>query len=161
MSSDPLLKLLMAEARLNDAQLAQRLGMNEEEVKARLAEWEKEGKILGYQAVVNTNAQEGENVCAFIEVRVTPERGGGFDRMAMRIAQFDSVKSCYLCSGGFDLLVIVEGKNLLDVARFVSEKLSSLPGVLSTATHFQLKTYKENGFLFSRSPEDSRLSVSP
>ncbi len=151
----------MAEARLNDAELAERLGMNEEEVRARLAELEEAGRIVGYQAVVNTNVEEEEGVCAFIEVRVTPERSGGFDRMAMRIAQFNEVKSCYLCSGGFDLLVIVEGKNLLDVARFVSEKLSSLTGVLSTATHFQLKTYKENNFLFEKKGVEERLSVTP
>lgn len=161
MSNDPLLKLLMAEARLNNAELAARLGMSEEAVSARLKEWEKDGLIVGYQAVVNTNAEDGENVCAFIEVKVTPERGGGFDNMAMRISQFDAVKSCYLCSGGFDLLVIVEGKGLMDVAKFVSEKLSSLPGVLSTATHFQLNTYKENGFIFEQAKTDDRLIVSP
>lgn len=161
MSNDPLLKLLMAEARLNNAELAERLGTNEEDVRARLAALEAEGKIIGYQAVVNTNVHEDDNVSAFIEVKVTPERGGGFDRMAMRIAQFSAVKSCYLCSGGFDLLVIVEGKSLLDVARFVSEKLSSLPGVLSTATHFQLKTYKENNFLFETRTQEERLSVTP
>lgn len=161
MSNDPLLKLLMAEARLNNAELAERLGTNEEDVRARLAALEAEGKIIGYQAVVNTNVHEDDSVCAFIEVKVTPERSGGFDRMAMRIAQFSAVKSCYLCSGGFDLLVIVEGKNLLDVARFVSEKLSSLPGVLSTATHFQLKTYKENNFLFDTRTQEERLSVTP
>lgn len=161
MSKDPLLKLLMAEARLNNAELAERLGMSEEAVRARLSEWEDEGKIVGYQAVVNTNESSDSRVCAFIEVKVTPERGGGFDRMAMRIAQFDAVKSCYLCSGGFDLLVIVEGENLLEVARFVSEKLSSMTGVLSTATHFQLKTYKENNFLFEKTGGEDRLSVTP
>lgn len=161
MSNDPLLKLLMAEARLNNAELAERLGITEDSVRAQLAELEADGKIVGYQAVINTNVHEDDSVCAFIEVKVTPERGGGFDRMAMRIAQFSAVKSCYLCSGGFDLLVIVEGKNLLDVSRFVTEKLSSLPGVLSTATHFQLKTYKENNFLFEKKVQEERLPVAP
>ncbi len=101
------------------------------------------------------------SVSAFIEVRVTPERGGGFDRLAMRIARFDQVVSCYLASGGYDLMVVVEASDLREVARFVSEKLSSLDGVLSTATHFRLKTYKENGFLFEAEPETDRLAVTP
>ena len=100
-------------------------------------------------------------VSAFIEVKVTPERGGGFDRLAMRIARFDQVVSCYLASGGYDLMVVVEGNDLRDVASFVSEKLSSLEGVLSTATHFRLKTYKENGFLFERDTSPERLAVAP
>ena len=81
-------------------------------------------------------------------MKVTPERGGGFDRLAMRIARFDQVVSCYLASGGYDLMVVVEGSDLREVARFVSEKLSTMDGVISTATHFRLKTYKENGFIF-------------
>ena len=100
-------------------------------------------------------------VSAFIEVKLTPERGGGFDRMAMRIAKFDQVVSCYLASGGYDLLVVVEGNDLRDVASFVSNKLSTLDGVLSTATHFRLKAYKENGFIFETEEPEGRLSVSP
>ncbi len=94
-------------------------------------------------------------------MRLTPERGGGFDRLAMRIARFDQVVSCYLASGGYDLMVVVEGGDLREVARFVSEKLSSLDGVLSTATHFRLKTYKENGFLFESEASPERLAVAP
>jgi DNA-binding Lrp family transcriptional regulator len=94
-------------------------------------------------------------------VKVTPERGGGFDRLAMRIARFDQVVSCYLASGGYDLMVVVEGADLREVARFVSEKLSSLDGVISSATHFRLKTYKENGFVFDRESSTERLAVSP
>jgi DNA-binding Lrp family transcriptional regulator len=101
------------------------------------------------------------NVRAFIEVKVTPERGGGFDRLALRIARFDQVVSCYLASGGYDLMVVVEGTDLREVARFVSERLSTLDGVLSTATHFQLKTYKQNGFLFEGEAGVERLAVSP
>ncbi|MEM9016486.1 MAG: Lrp/AsnC ligand binding domain-containing protein, partial [Verrucomicrobiota bacterium] len=96
-----------------------------------------------------------------IEVKLTPERDGGFDRLARRIAKFDQVSSCYLMSGSYDLAVIVEGDDLREVARFVSEKLSSLDGVLSTATHFQLKIYKQSGFLASDSHEDERLPVTP
>ena len=115
-----------------------------------IAGWEEDGTILGHHAVINPEAIGDTTVSAFIEVKVTPERGGGFDRLAMRIARFDQVVSCYLASGGYDLMVVVEGGDLREVARFVSEKLSSLVGVISTATHFRLKTYKENGFLFER-----------
>ncbi len=94
-------------------------------------------------------------------MRCTPERGGGFNRLAARIARFNEVRSCHLISGGFDLLVMVEASDLLEVARFVSEKLSSMEGVLSTATHFRLKTYKLNGLLFEEEPVHERLSVAP
>ena len=94
-------------------------------------------------------------------MRCTPERGGGFNRLAARIARFEEVKSCFLISGGFDLLVMVEADSLLEVARFVSEKLSSMEGVLSTATHFRLKTYKQNGLLFEEEVTHERLSVAP
>jgi DNA-binding Lrp family transcriptional regulator len=111
--------------------------------------------------VVDADAAGDDSVSAFIEVKVTPERGGGFDRLAMRIARFDQVVSCYLASGGYDLMVVVEGGDLREVARFVSEKLSSLEGVISTATHFRLKTYKENGFIFERDVTPERLAVAP
>ncbi len=158
MTQDALLKLLETDARLSDQQIADRLGMSSEDVAARRAALEKEGRIVGYQVVVN---DDGEGVSAFIEVKCTPERGGGFDRLATRIARFAEVRSCYLMSGGFDLLVMVEAQNLLDVARFVSEKLSTLDGVLSTSTHFRLKTYKLNGLLFEEEPTHERLSVAP
>ena len=98
---------------------------------------------------------------AFIEVKIAPERGGGFDRLAMRVSRFEQVVSCYLASGGYDLMVVVEGADLREVARFVSEKLSTLEGVISTATHFRLKTYKENGFLFEHESSNERLAVAP
>ncbi|MEG2249051.1 MAG: Lrp/AsnC ligand binding domain-containing protein, partial [Akkermansia sp.] len=94
-------------------------------------------------------------------VKVTPEREGGFDRLATRIARFDEVSSCYLASGGFDLLIIIEGKDIREIANFVSEKLSTLDGILSTSTHFHLKTYKKNGCLFDIPTQDERLIVSP
>ena len=137
------------------------INVTEDEVAEKISSWEKDRTILGYHAVTNPEILGDTSVSAFIEVRVTPERGGGFDRLAMRIARFDQVVSCYLASGGYDLLVVVEDKDLREVARFVSEKLSSLDGVLSTATHFRLKTYKENGFLFESAPESERLTVSP
>ena len=158
MTQDALLKLLQTDARLSDQQLADRLGVTVEEVVAERASMESAGRIVGYQAIVNDDA---EGVTAFIEVRCTPERGGGFNHLAQRIARFDEVRSCYLISGSFDLLVMVESKTLYDVARFVSEKLSSMEGVLSTATQFRLKTYKHNNLLFEEPSSHERLSVAP
>lgn len=160
MSMDPLLQLLRCQGRATDAGLAEQLSLSTEEVRAKVAEWEANGTILGYQTVLD-DAKTGVGVSAFIEVKVTPERGGGFDRLAGRIAKFDQVSSCYLASGGYDLLLVVEGDSLMEVARFVSEKLSSMAGVISTATHFRLKVYKENGFLFQQEEGSARLPVSP
>jgi len=156
-----LLNLLRRKARASYQELADLINSTESEVAEKITAWEKDRTILGYHAVTNPESIGDTSVSAFIEVRLTPERGGGFDRMAMRIARFDQVVSCYLASGGYDLMVVVEGSDLREVARFVSEKLSSLDGVLSTATHFRLKTYKENGFLFESEPETERLAVTP
>lgn len=156
-----LLNILRRKARATLKELADLTDSSETDVASKISAWEKDRTILGYHAVTNEEAMGSTSVSAFIEVRLTPERGGGFDRLAMRIARFDQVVSCYLASGGYDLLVVVEGNDLREVARFVSEKLSSLDGVLSTATHFRLKTYKENGFLFEQEPETERLPVSP
>jgi DNA-binding Lrp family transcriptional regulator len=161
MSLDPLLQLLRRKARFTDRELGDLLSLDHAAVSARIAAWEAEGTILGHHSVINSEAIGDTSVSAFIEVKVTPERGGGFDRLAMRVARFDQVVSCYLASGGYDLMVVVEGADLREVARFVSEKLSSLDGVISTATHFRLKTYKENGFLFEREAGTERLAVSP
>jgi DNA-binding Lrp family transcriptional regulator len=161
MPLDPLLHLLSRKARLSHAELAELLALSPEAVAARIAAWEAEGTILGYQAVIDPEVSGNTSVSAFIEVKVTPERGGGFDRLAMRISRFDQVVSCYLASGGYDLMVVVEGGDLREVARFVSDKLSTLEGVISTATHFRLKTYKENGFLFAGETHPERLAVSP
>jgi len=161
MSIDPLLQLLRLKARYTHRELAETLSLTEDDVRARIAAWEKDGTIAGYQAVVDPDRAGDDDVSAFIEVKLTPERGGGFDRLALRIARFDQVTSCYLASGGYDLMVVVEGTDLREVARFVSEKLSTMDGVLSTATHFRLKTYKENGFLFEQTDAPERLSVAP
>ncbi|MEO0017317.1 MAG: hypothetical protein RLZZ522_600 [Verrucomicrobiota bacterium] len=158
---DPLLHLLCRKARLSHPELAELLAMTPEAVAARISGWESDGTILGYHAVIDPEISGETSVSAFIEVKVTPERGGGFDRLALRISRFDQVVSCYLASGGYDLMVVVEGRDLREVARFVSEKLSSLEGVISTATHFRLKTYKENGFLFAGESQPERLAVSP
>lgn len=159
--SDPLLKLLRRKARYSDEELAEALSLTPSEIAQRIAAFEENGTILGYQAVIDEEKADGTGVSAFIEVRLTPERGGGFDRLAMRIARFEQVSSCYLASGGYDLMVMVEGGDLREVARFVSEKLSSLDGVLSTATHFRLKTYKEKGFVFESDQPEGRLPVAP
>lgn len=161
MSSDPLLQLLRRKARLSDQDLADLLSSTPEDIAARVAAWEADSTILGYHAVIDPEATRDTSVSAFIEVKVTPERGGGFDRLAKRVSRFEQVVSCYLASGGYDLMVVVEGSDLREVARFVSEKLSSLDGVISTATHFRLKTYKENGFCFERESPTERLAVSP
>jgi DNA-binding Lrp family transcriptional regulator len=104
---------------------------------------------------------DADAVTAYIEVRITPERGGGFDRLAQRIARFQEVKSCWLMSGGYDLAIMVEGDNLRQIAHFVSEKLSTVEGVIATATRFRLKTYKQNGVLLSEPPPVERLPVTP
>ncbi|BDS05296.1 AsnC family transcriptional regulator [Oceaniferula spumae] len=159
--NDPLLKLLRSKARYTNEELAETLSLDTAEVSERIAAWEKDGTILGYQAVIDEEKVENSGVSAFIEVKVTPERGGGFDRLALRVAKFDQVVSCYLASGGYDLMVVVEGSDLREVARFVSEKLSTLDGVLSTATHFRLKAYKEKGFIFESEEPEGRLPVTP
>lgn len=156
-----LLEILRTKARSTFKELADLSNSSEDAVAKQVKDWEDDGTILGYHAVTNPETIGDTSVSAFIEVRVTPERGGGFDRLAMRIARFDKVVSCYLAFGGYDLMVVVEDDDLREVARFVSEKLASLDGVLSTATHFRLKTYKENGFLFEGETETDRLAVTP
>lgn len=156
-----LLELLRENARLTKGEIAARLGLTEDEVSLRMAELEQEGAILGYHAVIDHEKLGRNGVTALIELRITPESGGGFDRIARRIAQYDQVRSCYLMSGAYDLMVMVEGKDLYDVARFVAEKLSTLGVVLSTATHFQLRVYKHDGFLLKVDSQEDRIPVSP
>lgn len=158
---DPLLKLLRDDASLSPVQLAGLLATTEADIRARLKQQTDSGVLLGYRAVLNEEKLGRDIVRALIEVKITPERGGGFDKLAERIARYDEVRSCHLMSGGYDLLVEVEGANLREVASFVSEKLSTMQGVLSTATHFVLRAYKEQG-VFMKSPEvDERLAVTP
>lgn len=159
--NDPLLTLLQTKARYSNQELAEMLSLSKDEVTERISTWEKDGTILGYQAVIDHDKAGELGVSAFIEVKITPERGGGFDRTAMRIARFDQVDSCYLASGGYDLLVVVVGKDLREVASFVSQKLSTIDGIISTATHFRLKAYKEKGFIFEHEEAEGRLLVSP
>ena len=158
---DPLLKLLHENAAIKPGVLAQMLNLPEADVAARINEYEKDQIILGYRAILNDEKIGGDMVRAVIEVKITPERGGGFDRLAERIAKYSEVRSCYLMSGGFDLLVVVEGANLRDVASFVSQKLSTIQGVISTATHFMLRPYKEQGMLIRGKEQEERLAVTP
>lgn len=158
---DRILELLRENSRRTHAEIASQLGLAEAEVAAHVAAAEKSGVILGYHAVIDQEKLGQRGVTAVIEVKVTPESGGGFDRFARRVSQYEQVRGCYLMSGGYDLAVIVEGKDLYDVARFVAEKLSTLEVVLSTATHFQLRTYKHDGFLLNTPSSEGPLPVSP
>jgi DNA-binding Lrp family transcriptional regulator len=158
---DPLLKLLQENAKWAPGQLGAMLNMPEPEIASKIKAYEHDQIILGYRTILNEERLGVEKVRAVIEVRITPERGGGFDRLAERIAKYDEVKSCYLMSGSYDLLVIVEEKNLRDVATFVSEKLATIQGVISTATHFMLKPYKESGILMRADRKEERLAVTP
>jgi len=159
---NPLLKLLLEGGNLNTAQMAQILKLSETELNGQLDALKKDGVLLGFRPVLNLSHEEAGTVRAVIEVRITPERGGGFNRLAERISKFDEVESCYLMSGGYDLLVFVSGASLQKVAAFVSEKLSTIEGVLSTATHFMLRSYKEHGLLLGgKAEEPERLKVAP
>ncbi|HAB19143.1 MAG TPA: Lrp/AsnC family transcriptional regulator [Verrucomicrobiota bacterium] len=158
---DPLLKLLASDASLSASQLAALLDLSEADVRSQIKQAEQSRMILGYRAVLNEEKLGRDLVRAVIEVKITPERGGGFDKLAERIAKYAEVRSCHLMSGGYDLLVEVEGSNLREVAAFVSEKLSTIQGVLSTATHFVLRAYKEQGVMMADAPADERLAVAP
>ena len=158
---DKLLQLLKNNPLLGPDKLGQMLGIGPDEVKRKIKVYEKEGVILGYKAIIHDSQQDEEPVKAVIEVRVTPEREGGFDHTAKRIANFEEVTSCFLMSGAYDLLIFVEGKTLQQVASFVAHKLATLERVQSTATHFMLKTYKEQGVLMSESPREERMAVTP
>ncbi len=157
---DELLKLLRKNALESPRNLARMLKIPERQVKERIARYEKEGVIRGYQAIVDEDRLDLNRVRAVIEVKITPERVGGFDRIASRLGKFPEVESLFLMSGAYDLLVFVKGKNLKEVALFVSSKLATIQGVLSTATHFMLKTYKDQGVLMHSGEQDERLKIS-
>ena len=138
-----LLSLLVETADPRPEYLAKVLGVKQDEVERELAELRDSKTILGWMPILNPEKSASEEVRAVIEVKISPEREGGFDRMALRISRFEEVESCYLMSGGYDLLVFVTGKTLNEVAAFISERLATIEGVLSTATHFLLRPYKE------------------
>lgn len=156
---DTILKLLEENAQLTAEQLAVMLGKSEEEVKAAIKRYEDEGVIRGYTALVDWDKTDREYVSAIIEIKVTPQRDRGFDRIAEKIINYSEVKSVMLVSGGFDLLVTIEGKTLKEVAYFVANKLAPMEGVLSTATHFVLKKYKDKGIVYGAPEVDERGNI--
>ena len=161
---NPVLKLLIDGGSLTTGQMAKVAGLTEAEVNQHLEQLKADKIFLGWRPVLDLSreAAAAGAVRAVIEVKVTPERGGGFNRFAERIARFDEVESCYLMSGSYDLLVFVKGASLQKVAGFVSEKLSTVEGVLSTSTHFMLRCYKEDGFLLDGGEAPTtRLNVAP
>jgi DNA-binding Lrp family transcriptional regulator len=158
---DELLKILESNALESRENIARMLGVPAAEVAQRITDYEKRGVIRGYQAILNEDQLDLDKVTAVIEVKVTPQREGGFDTIAERIGRFPEVRSAYLMSGPYDLLLFVEGRTLREVAAFVSERLSPLEGVLSTSTHFMLKTYKRFGVLMHQSGSDERLTITP
>tara|TARA_B100001250_G_scaffold411930_1_gene441828 strand:+ start:1002 stop:1490 length:489 start_codon:yes stop_codon:yes gene_type:complete len=157
---DALLKLLRENAALSAGDLAGMLELSEDDVRDKIRQAQADGDILGYQAILSDESN-GAGVQAVIEVKLTPERGGGFNRLADRISKYNEVKSCYLMSGSYDVLVIIDGNSLHEVASFVAEKLATIEGVTSTATHFLLKRYKENGVMIGGAEDVERLAVSP
>lgn len=156
-----ILEILQEDARIAPEQIAVMIGESEEAVRETIVALEQRGVLLKYMAVVNQEQMGTENVRALIEVRVTPQREKGFDEIARRIVQFEEVKSLFLMSGAYDLMVMVEAPTLKQLALFVSDKLSTLENVTGTATHFMLKTYKADGILFDSPRDDRRLAVSP
>ena len=158
---DELLKILQTNALESREDIARMLGIPAADVQRRIADYEARGVIRGYQAILDEDQLDLDKVTAVIEVKVTPQREGGFDTIAQRISRFPEVRSAYLMSGTYDLLLFVEGRSLREVAAFVSERLSPLEGVLSTSTHFMLKTYKRFGVSMNQEDSDERLSVSP
>jgi len=154
-----ILEILRKNSRISDEEIAVMLGTDVESVKAAIKEMEEKGIITGYKTLIDWEKAHEDVVTAYIEVRVTPQREHGFDKVAERIYQYPQVKACSLMSGGFDLFVVVEGKTMKEVALFVAEKLATIDSVLSTSTHFVLKNYKDNGVIFNRNGKDEREAV--
>lgn len=158
---DALINLLKSNARLTNSELAVMLDTDEKTVESCIESLEKQGIIKGYTAIVNDDLVDEETVTALIEVRVTPQSQSGFDAIARTIASYDEVEACTLMSGAYDLCITVSGKNLRDISQFVSQRLAGIEGVLSTATNFVLKRYKDNGIVICDEVIDERGLVSP
>ncbi len=157
-----ILEMLEQDSRTTPQEMAMQLGTTEQSVREEIAAMEQEGIILKYSTIINSEKVDHDNrVLALIEVRVTPQRDLGFEAVAERIYRFEEVHTVYLMSGGYDIMVLIEGESLRQVALFVSQKLSSIDGVISTATHFVLKKYKDQGVIFGQKKEDLRLKVTP
>jgi DNA-binding Lrp family transcriptional regulator len=157
---DELLEILEANARVSLEDLAKLTGRNKNEISKAIKNYEKKGVIIKYKTVINKEKlKNGNGIIALIEVRVSPQKDVGFDLVAERIYKFPEVKSCYLISGTYDLLLLVEGKDMHTVAGFVSEKLSPLSTVKGTVTHFMLKKYKEDGVILTKGEKNQRLAI--
>lgn len=154
MAKEQLLELLKEDATLSPSQLAAMLGEKEEDVVKEIRQYEKDGVIKGYQALINWERTDAHRATALIELRVTPQKDTGFDEIAGRVMNFPEVESVYLMSGGYDLAVTVTGKTMSDVAMFVAKRLAPIGGVLSTATHFMLTRYKDGGVIFNTDYEE-------
>lgn len=141
------------------AKIAQMLGMEEKEVADKIEKMEKENVIVGYKTIVNWDKTDKDVVVALIDLRITPQRGEGFDKVAERIYKYPQVKSLYLMSGAYDLAVTIEGKSMKEVALFVAQKLAPMDSIISTATHFVLKKYKEEGIVFEDDEKDTRQVI--
>ena len=161
MMREQILSIIEKNSRIDMKELAVILGVEEIDVANELKKLEEEGVICGYHTMIDWEKTSIEKVTALIEVRITPQRGKGFGNLAERIYKYPEVNSVYLISGGYDLLVTLEGRSLKDVSSFVSDKLSTLEGVLSTATHFILKKYKDHGTNKRKKYEDTREKVTP
>lgn len=158
---EKILWMLEKNSRIDLKDLAIMLGTDETVVANEIADMEKENIICGYHTMINWENTSEEKVVALIEVRVTPQRGMGFDKLAERIYQYEEVETVYLMSGGYDFCIILDGKTLREVSQFVSDKLSTLDSVLSTSTHFVLKKYKEHGTILAKKTKDERMAVTP
>ena len=158
---EKILTFIERNSRVDIKDLAVILGADELTIVNELAAMEAEGVICGYHTLIDWDKTEIEKVTELIEVRVTPQRGHGFDNIAERIYKYPEVHAVYLISGGYDLMVILEGKTLKEVSSFVSDKLSTQESVISTATHFILKKYKDHGTILSKKYEDERMKVTP
>ena len=158
---EKILRAIAKDSKIATEELAIRLGCTKEELITAIAEMEADKVICGYPTLIDWDKVSDEKVTALIELKVTPQRGQGFDKIAERIYKFDEVESVYLMSGGYDLTVIIRGKSMKEVSRFVFEKLAPMEAILSTATHFVLKKYKENGIVMQNDEQDERMLVSP
>ena len=158
---EKILAVMEKNSRIDLKDLAALLGESEAAVANEIADMEKENIICGYHTMINWDNTGDEKVVALIEVKVTPQRGMGFDKIAERIYQYSEVESVYLMSGAFDFTVILEGKTMRQVAQFVSDKLSPMDSVLSTSTHFVLKKYKDHGTIMCEKAEDERMLITP
>ena len=158
---EKILRTIDKNSKLDAAELAIMLGSSEDEVVAAIAEMEADKIICGYPTLIDWDKLSNEKVTALIELKVTPQRGQGFDKIAERIYKFSEVESVYLMSGGFDLTVIIRGRGMREIADFVSSKLAPMEAILSTTTHFVLKKYKEHGIVLEEENTDERMLISP